>query len=102
MMVLTVIMALTVPATAKTEVVTLTDWWLPGAAVQLGGQDIFQLSGWALVAPSCFCTASFSCTRIAGPGAAISCASNFAHERDVHVYTRLRSRWLLLHLSITK
>ena len=32
---------------------------------------IFQLSGWALVAPSCFCTASSRCTRIAGPGAAM-------------------------------
>ena len=32
---------------------------------------IFQPSGWALVAPSCFCTASSRCTRIAGPGAAM-------------------------------
>ena len=34
---------------------------------------IFQLSGWALVAPSCFCTASSRCTRIAGPGAGPPC-----------------------------
>ena len=33
---------------------------------------IFYFSGWALVAPSHFCTASSRCTRIAGPRAAMS------------------------------
>ena len=32
----------------------------------------FYFSGWALVAPSRFCTASSRCTRIAGPRAAMS------------------------------
>ena len=49
---------------------------------------IFQLSGWALVAPSCFCTASSRCTRIAGPGAAMCFfLAQISLTKVIHTYT---------------
>ena len=64
---------------------------LPSAGGKNFVAFIFQLSGWALVAPSCFVLLYSRCTRIAGPGAAM-CFSNFAHERItyVHGYTTVQ------------
>ena len=51
---------------------------------------IFQLSGWALVAPSCFMHRKFQMYEDCRSRAAVllSC-SNFAHERNTYVRTRV-------------